>query len=121
MTHIKKQKSLNAETLLEFMKAHVTEPTREYRIHGMLKAHNYRFANFRNVLLKMRQNGEWRIVANKDGYYYTEDLNDISTYLDGRKRTNVNTRDYLVVMENTIQSKSPLKKILSFFLTNHSL
>ena len=35
MTHIKKQKRLDADALLEFMKAHVTEPTREYRIHGM--------------------------------------------------------------------------------------
>ena len=87
----------------------------------MLKAHNYRFATFRNVLLKMRQNGEWRIVANKDGYYYTEDVNDVSTYLDSRKRTNDGTRDYLSTMENTIQSKGPLKKILSFFLTNQSL
>lgn len=121
MTHIKKQKRLDAETLLEFMRAHVTEPTREYRIHGMLKAHNYRSANFRNVVLKMRQGGEYRIVANRHGYYYTEDLNDVSTYLDSRKRTNDGTRDYLSSMENTIQSKGPLKKILSFFLTNQSL
>lgn len=121
MTHQRKQKPLDAETLLEFMKAHVTEPTREYRIHGMLKAQNYRFANFRNVLLKMRQSGEYRIVANRHGYYYTEDLSDILTYLDYRKQRNAGTRDYLSVMEDTIQSKGPLKKILSFFLPNQSL
>lgn len=121
MTPIKKQKRLNAETLLQFMKAHVTEPTRESRICGMLKAHNYRSANFRNVVLRMRQNGEYRIVANKHGYYYTEDLSDILTYLDCRKQTNAGTRDYLSVMEDTIQSKGPLKKILSFFFTNQSL
>lgn len=118
MTPIKKPRPLTAETLLEFMKAHVTEPTRESRIHGMLKAHNYRSANFRNVVLRMRQNGEYRIVANRHGYYYTEDLSDISTYLDCRKQTNAGTRDYLSVMEDTIQSKGPLKKILSFFFIN---
>lgn len=117
MTHQRKQKRLDAETLLEFMRAHVTEPTREYRIHGMLKAQNYRSANFRNVVLKMRQKGEYRIVANRYGYFYTEDLNDVSTYLDSRKRINGGTRDYLSVMENTIQCKGPLKKVLSFFLT----
>lgn len=121
MTPNKKQKRLNAETLLQFMKAHVTEPTREHRICGMLKAHNYRSANFRNVVLRMRQNGEYRIVANRYGYYYTEDLSDILTYLDCRKQRNAGTRDYLSVMEDTIQSKGPLKKILSFFFTNQSL
>jgi len=121
MTHTKKQKRLDADSLLEFMKAYVTEPTREYRIHGMLKAHNYRFANFRNVVLKMRQSGEYRIVANKYGYYYTEDPNNILTYIVGRKQTNGGTRDYLSVMLKTAKSKTPLKTIVNFFYTNQSL
>ena len=121
MTHIKKQKRLDADALLEFMKAHVTEPTREYRIHGLLKAHNYRFANFRNVVLKMRRSGEYRIVCNRQGYYYTEDIDHILTYLGGRHRSNNATRDYISIMLDTIKSKTPLKKILSFFFTSKSL
>jgi hypothetical protein len=81
-----KLKPLNEQLLIEFMRDHVSDDFKSGGyIQGMLRTYGYRHSSFANVITRIRRKGEWRIVASRDGYKYTESKREARNYLKKRR------------------------------------
>lgn len=93
-----KQKNLTPDALLEFMRVYVQNPLPERKIQWLLRTHNYRWANFRNVVTELRKQGISNVIANRYGYFYTNDETEIAEYLFNRNKQLTKNRDVVHTM-----------------------